>query len=173
AIFLVRTFNEYCKAHKSLEHVGEEKMPEVTRLAFYLQNHLNTLVHLITEDVTEELDAETCYSSDKTGIVEQQFIVEQILLIACTVDYGDEIGRRKMFSLMRDSLALVQLPDSVTRLIVQVLVKISQDEKHFCMLILEVIAEIQDELEDDTLSPITGERPVPEDDNESFHSALS
>src|SRR5690606_40537142 len=39
--------------------------------------------------------------------------------------------------------------------------------------ILEVIAEIQDELEDDTLSPITGERPVPEDDNESFHSALS
>lgn len=172
AIFLVRSFSEFCKANKSLEHIGEEKMPEVTRIAFYLQRHLNNLVSLLTLEGVDE------YSSDnenhqRGALLDQQFIVEQMLAIALSADYGDEVGRRKMFALMRDSLALVQLPDAVTKLIVKVLAKISLDEKHFCMLALEVIAEIQDELEDDPLVTDSPEMALPEDDNESFHSALS
>ncbi|RPB12529.1 hypothetical protein P167DRAFT_565197 [Morchella conica CCBAS932] len=160
--FLARSFNDYVKSGGGSggERGGvaelEEKMPEVTRLAFWLKGYINKLIAAV-EDEGEEAG-------------ELEFIVEQMLMIALKTDYGDEIGRRKMFSLLRESLGIPQLTEGVTKLVVECLGKLSMGEGDFCMLILEVIAEVHDAIEDEQ----EGDETVGDDAaSESFHSAQS
>lgn len=156
--FLARSFNDYCRSSTEDGMVGvlEEKMPEVTKLAFYLQRYLNKLVVALEGEDDEAAELE--------------FVVTQMLMIAVRTDYGDEIGRRKMFALLRESLGITELPDGVTRLVVECLEGLSMGEGDFCMLILEVIAEIHDTIVDDEEGE-AGEND--EGGNESFHSAQS
>lgn len=147
--FLVRSFNDWCRSAKhqgKYENLVEEKLPEVTKLAYHLQIQLNKLITLLTDgpDASRVIEEDEA-SNDST---EQEFIVVQLLMIALSMDYGDEIGRRKMFQLLRDSLAIVELPEAVTKIVVQCLAKLSLGEADFCMLILEVIAEIHDRIEE-------------------------
>lgn len=158
--FLARSFNDFCRT--SIDEGGdddgvlEDKMPEVTKLAFYLQRYMNKLVVALENEDEEAPDLE--------------FIVTQMLMIAARTDYGDEIGRRRMFALLRESLGIPELPDGVTRLVVECLEGLTMSESDFCMLILEVIAEIHDTIMDEE-----DEKPIENDDggDESFHSAQS
>ena len=148
--FLVRSFNDWCRSSKhqgKYESLVEEKLPEVTKLAYHLQIQLNKLIGLVTEDQ----DTLKVNEEDEVGtdITEQEFIVVQLLMIATSMDYGDEIGRRKMFLLLRNSLSVVELPEAVTKLVVRCLAKLSSGEADFCMLILEVIAELHDRVTED------------------------
>ena len=70
--------------------------PVVTALAFYLQAAWTQLV--------VALEAE---ERDEGQELQQQFIVGELVGIAVNLDYGDEIGRRKMFELMRMSFSLI------------------------------------------------------------------
>lgn len=100
--------------------------------------------------------------------MEQEFIVEQLLHIAQTLDYSDEVGRRRMFALLRQSLSVPDLPEEVTKLIIEVLRGIcagdAAGEREFCSVVLEAVADIHDTIMDD---------PFGEDADESFHSAKS
>ena len=138
--FMARTFNDYCQENPEYEQMCEEKMPEVTRLGFYLQKYTNNLLETIRSS------AELGGGEEET--VEGEFIVEQLLHIARTLDYTDEVGRRKMFSLLRDALAMADLPEEVTRLTVEVLRLVCgtdvAGEKDFCGVVLEAVAEVHD-----------------------------
>ena len=70
--------------------------PVVTAVAFYLQSAWTQLV--------VALEAE---ERDEEQELQQQFIVGELVGIAVNLDYGDEIGRRKMFELMRMSFSLI------------------------------------------------------------------
>lgn len=156
--FLARSFNDFCRnsIDEGMEGELEDRMPEVTKLAFYLQRYLNKLV--------------VALEAEENEAPELEFIVTQMLMIAARTDYGDEIGRRRMFALLRESLGIPELPDGVTRLVVECLKGLSMGEGDFCMLILEVIAEIHDTIMDDEdVEPTEGE----DGGNESFHSAQS
>lgn len=161
--FMARSFNDFCKqeGEGKFEILIEEKMPEVTKLAFFLQRYINDLVDVLhSNDTSNEGEEDT---------VEQEFVVEQLLQIAKTLDYSDEVGRRKMFALLRESLAVAELPDDITKLVVDVLrdvcgVEVS-GERDFCGVVLEAVAEVHD--------TILADEAVPENENESFHSARS
>ena len=144
SVFVARTFNDYCR-QDGVSDVLTEKLPEVTRLAFLLQSNINALAELIQKIAVEE-DAEE-------DSVHQEFIVEQLLHIALTLDFSDEVGRRTMFGLMREALALAELPDEATRLIVEVLKSSCGNspvaEREFCSVVLEAIAEVHDTIMDD------------------------
>ena len=56
----------------------------MTQFAFHLQKYHNCLIE--AENDIEQANYE--------------FMVAQLLLLAKLLDYGDEIGRRKMFSLL-------------------------------------------------------------------------
>lgn len=156
--FLCRTFNVHCK-QGNFETLLEDKMPEVTKFAFYLQRYANELVINIRRTEAAGMEGEE-------DTVDQEFVVEQLLQISSMLDYSDEVGRRKMFSLLRELLAVPELPDEITKLVVEALRHVcgvaSAGEREFCSVVLEAIAEVHDVLTvDDDM------------DNESFYSAQS
>ena len=163
--FVARTFSDLCR-RDGIPDSLLDKLPEVTRLAYLIQSNVNSLVDTVRQIALQEEAEEDS--------VQQEFIVEQLLHMALTVDYSDEVGRRTMFSLMREALAIAELPEEATRLVIEVLRNTcggfnpAAVERDFCGVVLEAIAEVHD--------TIMGEEPSKEpssDVDESFHSAQS
>ncbi|KEF57874.1 uncharacterized protein A1O9_05795 [Exophiala aquamarina CBS 119918] len=164
--FMARTFNDYCQQDSNYYAMIEEKMPEVTRLGFHLQKHINELSSRV--QTANESD-----SDDKIAEqAEQEFIVEQLLHIAQNLDYTDEIGRRKMFSLLRHALTMADLPEECTRLTVEALRLVCNPdeagEREFTSVVLEAIAEVHDHIASTDV-----EDEGQEDEEDSFVSAKS
>jgi condensin complex subunit 3 len=145
-------------------------MPEVTMFAFVLQKELNSLIEFVDKvAVMEEDDPEA--EEAQEDFEEQDFIVQQLLHIAVTLDYTDEMGRRQMYNIMREAIAKAQLPEECTKLAIEVLRTVcgSRGEGDFCALIVEAIAEVRDSLLDaDDDATEKGDEA-----EESFHSAQS
>lgn len=166
SVFVARSFNDFCRSEGNgkYESLAEEKLPEVTKVAFYLERYIKVLIDAIKR--ADELDNDD--EEEEEDTVEQEFIVEQLLHIALTLDYSDEVGRRKMYALLRQTLSIPELPDDVTKLTVEVLRDIcapdSAGEKEFCSIVLEAVADVHDTIVDDMAG---------DDADESFHSAKS
>ncbi len=166
AVFMARSFNDFCRneGDGKFEALIEAKMPEVTKLAFYLQRYITVLIDAMKRVAQQELEED----EEEEDTVEQEFIVEQLLHIAQTLDYSDEVGRRKMFALLRQSLSVPGLPEEVTKLTVEVLRGIcagdAAGEREFISVVLEAVADVHDTIMDE---------PASEDADESFHSAKS
>ncbi|PYI00626.1 hypothetical protein BO78DRAFT_401960 [Aspergillus sclerotiicarbonarius CBS 121057] len=141
--FLIRSFSDFCRVEHEgkYDKLADEKIPEVTALAFYLHKYMTDLLQRkkAAKDTGDANDDET---------VEQEFVVEQLLHISMTLDYSDEVGRRKMFSLLRESLAVPELPQECTKLAVETLRCVCGPnvaaENEFCSVVLEAIAEVHD-----------------------------
>ncbi|KAL2123969.1 hypothetical protein VTJ04DRAFT_334 [Mycothermus thermophilus] len=173
SVFVVRTFNDFCRneGNGKYEALVEEKLPEVTKVAFYLERYVKVLIDAIkrAEERAEQGEED---DEEEEDTAEQEFIVEQLLHIALTLDYSDEVGRRKMFALLRQILSIPELPEEATKLTVSVLRDIcapdDAGEKEFCSVVLEAVADVHDTIVDDD-----GDTDLPENDDESFHSARS
>ncbi|OCL15001.1 hypothetical protein AOQ84DRAFT_428630 [Glonium stellatum] len=167
SVFVARTFNDYCRlaGDSKLQGMVEDKMPEVTKFSFFVQKHLNVLIEDVRKVALQEQDD----AEAEEDTVQQEFCVEQLLHIALTLDYTDEVGRRQMFSIMREALALPELPEECTKLVVEVLRTVCggnvAGEREFCGIVLEAVAEVHD--------TIMGEDASQQDVDESFHSARS
>ncbi|KAF7544631.1 hypothetical protein G7Z17_g9807 [Cylindrodendrum hubeiense] len=165
SVFMARSFNDFCRLEGNGKYLAllEEKTPEVTKLAFFLERYLQVLVEALKRVAQQEVEED----EEEEDTVEQEFIVEQMLQIALTLDYSDEVGRRKMFTLLRRMLSISDLPDDVTKLTVEALRGIcSPDvagEREFCSIVLESVADVHDTIVDEPA----------EDPEESFHSARS
>ena len=163
-VFLARSFNDFCTREEDGKYSAlvEERMPEVTKLAFFIQRYTNDLLSRLRL-------ANESFQTEEEDTVEQEFIVEQLLHIALTLDYSDEVGRRKMFALLRETLTIAELPDEITRLVIEVLRSVcgtdSAAEREFCGVVLEAVAEVHD--------TIASEDPMDVGEDESFHSARS
>lgn len=164
SIFMARSFNDFCKQEGDgkFERLIEEKMPEVTKLAYFLQRYTNSLVDVLRSNSKKD-------EGEEYDTVEREFVVEQLLQIAKTLDYSDEVGRRKMFALLRETLAIAELPDEITKIIVDVLRDVCGDDSsgecEFCGVVLEAVAEVHD--------TILADESMAENEDESFHSARS
>jgi condensin complex subunit 3 len=137
--------------------------------AFVVQRELNSLMELVDKvAIMDEDDPEA--EEAQEDVEDQDFIVQQLLYIALTLDYTDEMGRRQMYNIMREAIAKAQLPEEATKLAIEVLRTVcgSRGESDFCALIVEAIAEVRDSLLDaDDNASEKG------DDSDDFHSAHS
>ncbi|KAF4446049.1 Condensin complex subunit 3 [Fusarium austroafricanum] len=164
SVFMARSFNDFCRLEGDGKYLNllEEKLPEVTKVAFFLERYL----HVLKDAVKRVAEAED--EDEEEDTVEQEFIVEQMLQIALTLDYSDEVGRRKMFTLLRQAISIPDLPDEVTKLAVEALQGIcspdAAGEREFISIVLESVADVHDTIVDD---------PPPDDAEDSFHSARS
>ncbi|KAJ2970250.1 hypothetical protein NUW58_g9753 [Xylaria curta] len=166
SVFVARSFNDFCRTEGNgkYEAMLEEKLPEVTKVAYFLERYLNVLIEAIRRVNSQDNVGE----DEEEDTVEQEFIAEQLLHIVLTLDYSDEVGRRKMFALLRQALSIPELPDEVTKLAIEVLRDIcapgAAGEKEFCSVVLEAVADVHDAIVDDGVNG---------DGDESFHSARS
>lgn len=78
SVFMARSFNDFCRqeGEEKYESLVGEKMPEVTKLAFFLQRYMNSLVDALNRN-SERMD-----NQEEEDTVEQEFIVEQLLHMA-------------------------------------------------------------------------------------------
>lgn len=174
--FMLRSFNDFCRVENEgkYDSLADEKLPEVTALAHYLKKYISDLLQ------RKMLGKENGDANDEDSL-EQEFIVEQLLHVAMTLDYSDEVGRRGMFSLLRESLAIPELPEESTKLTVETLRCVCGPdvaaEGEFCSVVLEAIAEVHDtistedsfvsarsEMSDDTSSRHRSETPGTEEE---------
>lgn len=162
--FMVRVFYEHCLKEKK-QDIIDAQMPELTKLAFMIEFYFAKL-------------------QEKSN-TEIEFILQQLLRMAALYDFGDEIGRRKTLGLMRDVLSNQNISEDLTKRCVEVVKKISINERDFALTCLEIISDLTEvnekepELEPETPKParrrskrIRAEMDE-EDDMDSFHSATS
>lgn len=82
---------QHCLAAKDTVRL-EAALPVVTSLAFRIQNAYNALLQQGGPDADGGAEEEQ---------MDREFVLSEMLRLAKDLDYGDEIGRRKMFALVR------------------------------------------------------------------------
>jgi condensin complex subunit 3 len=147
-------FTDYCVKQKNEARL-EAALPEVTALAFYIQSSYNRLIEQVkAREAEDEENANPFDTSnrrdrdqDASWEAEQldlEFVVGELFRIAVSVDYGDEIGRRKMFSLVREMISQKGLPDGLVPGCLDVLRKLAPGERDFIRLVVEVVQVMRD-----------------------------
>ena len=107
---LVRVFAEHCKQNNDDIRL-ERLLPVVTELAFRIQaeyNSFNEAEQAATEDDflmgSQTVDVKGQSEAREERRLDQIFVIGEILRLAVTLDFADEIGRRKMFQLVRECI---------------------------------------------------------------------
>ena len=121
----------------------EDAMPPVTALAFRIQKHFNAMINVADEGGE---NAEDAVRSD--AFRSEERIVASLLQIALHADYADEIGRRKMFSLVREMLSTqshaILLSEQLLAHSLDLLLKLSNGQRDFMRIVVEITQELED-----------------------------
>lgn len=125
--FLARTFYYHC-FNNTLNDTIDANYPESAEMANLLSKYLEARKNLENLDDAEDLD----------------FVIEQLLTIGVNYDFSDEIGRRAMLQVIRSSLTHDRLTDKLIKVSLQVLRKLSINERDFCSMVNEIITDIRD-----------------------------
>ncbi|KZV97200.1 hypothetical protein EXIGLDRAFT_833051 [Exidia glandulosa HHB12029] len=144
---LARVFVEYCTKNKD-EARMERALPVVTALAFRVQDAVNGL-----ED-----------DGEKSG--EEEFVAGEMLRMAALLDYADEIGRRKMFALVRDMLSQESLPDALVAPCLDVLRVLSASERDLIRVVVEIVHEVRDPQDEAEADEVEAAMGLADDDDE-------
>ncbi|KAF8830537.1 hypothetical protein HHX47_DHR2001095 [Lentinula edodes] len=100
--FLERVYFQYCVKNKCITQLAEVH-PVVMDFAFYMQEYFNGMVDVIQryqgEASNTNLD-DVARAILQAQVDDQELITSEVLKIAIHLDYGDEIGRRKMEQLI-------------------------------------------------------------------------
>ncbi|KAI9245790.1 nuclear condensing complex subunit [Helicostylum pulchrum] len=126
--FLAKVLIKFLQKDHTLDERLDSILPEVTRHAFNLK-YYNDL-----------------YRSPTQNAQDYEFITTQMLETAMCLDYADEVGRRKMFELLRDILKSCELSEDHLSKIVRIFRLISLNERDFTRTIIEIIFDIQEQL---------------------------
>ena len=136
--FVARTFAKHCKTLGAAgERRMEETMPLVTALAFRTQAAWGKLVQEL--EIAQESDVD-----NQLAISASESVVQSLLHVSMTLDYGDEIGRRKMFGLVRELVSHSLFSEHLINDCLDVLRKLSAGQKDFIRIIVEIAQEMED-----------------------------
>lgn len=101
---LARVFVDQCLESKSENRLEDAAIPVVTAFAFHIQEAYNALLSLMQEmdflQIGEPDDEES--EAREEELAKKELILGELLKIALKLDYMDEIGRRKVFSVVSE-----------------------------------------------------------------------
>ncbi|KAF7317047.1 Peptidase A1 domain-containing protein [Mycena chlorophos] len=140
-VFLIRAFAEHCSDGREqlLEDCG---MPVATLCAFQIKSSITDFL-----DVDKLAVLPPDKRQDKQG--ELEFITGELLGLAASLDYSEGHGRKTMDRLIKGLLALkALLPISLATRCLDVLRKITSDERDFIRQVVELISDLRDEPDD-------------------------
>ncbi|TDL22781.1 ARM repeat-containing protein [Rickenella mellea] len=141
--FLARVFVDHCINSKNDARL-ESSLPVVTALAFHIQSTYNNLVNQIEANLETRLFEGEDESDKETDLADMEFVMGELLKLAVNLDYADEIGRRKMFALVKDMISHDILPDTLLSLCLDVLRILSPSERDLIRVVVEVIHDLRD-----------------------------
>ncbi|KDR80169.1 hypothetical protein GALMADRAFT_62541 [Galerina marginata CBS 339.88] len=163
---LARVFVEHCVSSKNEARLETASLPVVTAFAFHVQEAYNSLLVVLEEIETAKLLRAGLEEEENEELEEElakrEVIMGELLRMALKLDYGDEIGRRKVFSVMKDMLAHPQLPPGLIERCLDVLKEIMPSERDLIRVIVEIVVELREGEED---AENADEPPI--DDNQS------
>lgn len=127
----------------------EACLPVITALAFRIEAQHATLLDVAARVSAASAEAEAAGEEGIDADLVQEyehtaFITQQLLEIALMADYGDEIGRRKMFTLIRDMISSAELPAPLIAPCMDVLLKLSNGERDFQRVVVEIVQNVRE-----------------------------
>ncbi|KAF8636938.1 hypothetical protein AX17_003189 [Amanita inopinata Kibby_2008] len=153
--FLARVFVDHCCATKNSARL-EATLPVVTALAFRIQEAYNNLVDRVrTLEEERLLRPPEDLAKEEDERADREFVIGEMLKLAVNLDYSDEIGRRKMFQLMRDMLSQEALPERLVTKCLDVLRELSASERDLIRVVVEIIQDLRDPGDDDEEGNVT------------------
>ncbi|KAJ2914546.1 hypothetical protein MD484_g5881, partial [Candolleomyces efflorescens] len=162
---LARVFVDHCIKNGNETRLEAAALPVVTAFAFHIQEGYNRLLSALENidnaratgvgqesiDDQEELEEE---------LAKREVILSELLRMALKLDYGDEIGRRKVFTVVKEMLAHPQLPPGLIERCVDVLKEIMPSERDLIRVVVEIIVELRETEEVEGIDDLLG---IPED----------
>ena len=150
--FLARVCVEHCITTNDQAKL-EVSLPVVTHLAYRIQSVYNKyqedLEAVSQERALHALDANERDVDERLDdlLLDAEFVIAEMLKLAVNLDYADEIGRRKMFQLVRDMIGQEGLPEGLVAKCLDVLRVLSPSERDLIRVVVEVVHELRDERE--------------------------
>jgi len=91
---------------KSEARLESASIPVITAFAFHIQEVYNQLLEVVQEMETARMLRDDEDENEDVDALEEELgkkevILNELLKITLNLDYGDEIGRRKLFSVVR------------------------------------------------------------------------
>ncbi|KAH9921582.1 nuclear condensing complex subunit [Amylocystis lapponica] len=150
--FLARVFVEQCITMKDNARL-ESVLPVVTALAFRISEAYNELLEAFQEDeedallrggILDDPEEEDRRARRDEARMDREFTLGEMMRLAVNLDYADEIGRRKMFQLIRDMISQDALPEGLVARCLDVLRTLSPNERDLIRVVVEVVHELRD-----------------------------
>ncbi|KAI0634669.1 nuclear condensing complex subunit [Trametes polyzona] len=151
--FLARVYIDRCIAKEDTIK-SDTVLPVVTLMAFRIQDAYNALVQHVEEDVAHAAagladEDEDARARREEARLDREFAIGELLKLAVNLNYGDEIGRRKMFQLVRGMLSQDVLPEALLARCLDVLRVLSPSERDLIRVVVEVVHELRDPGDDE------------------------
>ncbi|KAF8069093.1 nuclear condensing complex subunit [Lyophyllum atratum] len=152
---LARVFIEHCLSTQNETRLESASLPVVTAFAFHLQESYNSLLEVMQEaenvaflnagEPEDEGEAEM----REEELAKKEVILGEMLRMALKLDYMDEIGRRKVFSVIKDMVAHPELPPGLINACLDVLKEIMPTERELIRVVVEIIIDLREEDDQD------------------------
>ncbi|KAJ3509746.1 hypothetical protein NLJ89_g5062 [Agrocybe chaxingu] len=171
SVLLARIFVDHAVSSKNEARLETASLPVVTAFAFHVQEAYNSILQVLQEQETANFlragrdareDEEERDEELEEELAKCEVVMSELLKLALKLDYGDEIGRRKVFSVVKDMLAHPQLPPGLIERCLDVLKEIMPSERDLIRLIVEIVVELR---EGDEEAEVADELPI--DDGQS------
>ncbi|KAJ6451646.1 nuclear condensing complex subunit [Mycena sanguinolenta] len=152
---LARAFLEACLVDKREDRLEAAALPVVTSFAFHMQEAYNHLLAALDDaEVARHLnvgvaDEEELPDDVEEELAKREVVLGELLRMAVKLDYMDEIGRRKVYSVTRDMLAHPQLPPGLIERCLDVLKEIMPDERELIRVVVEIVMDLREPEEEE------------------------
>lgn len=105
SVVLARVFVEHCVITENEARLESASLPVVTAFAFHIQEAYNALLVVLQDTETAKLlraglEQEEQEEQLEEELAKREIILGELLRMALKLDYSDEIGRRKVFSVV-------------------------------------------------------------------------
>ncbi|KAJ7258714.1 nuclear condensing complex subunit [Mycena haematopus] len=148
---LARAFLEACLADKREDRLESAALPVVTAFAFHMQEAYNHLLSALDDaEVARNLSGSDEVSDDiEEELAKREVVLGELLRMAVKLDYMDEIGRRKVYTVTRDILAHPQLPPGLIERCLDVLKEIMPTERELIRVVVEIVMDFREPEEEE------------------------
>ncbi|KAG6841281.1 hypothetical protein C0991_000259 [Blastosporella zonata] len=166
---LARVFLEHCLSTKNEIRLEAAQLPVVTAFAFLLQGCYNTLLGILQDaenvaflNAGEPEDEEETAKREEE-LAKKEVILGEMLRMSLKLDFMDEIGRRKVFTVVKDMMAHPELPPSLINPCLDVLKEILPTERELIRVVVEIIVDLrEDDQEMNDVQSILGDMDNPD-----------